>query len=124
MEEATDLVKQFRNITVRSIHRWLERGCMNTPPDKKQALYYQPSLFILFPLFLMYLRISELASSDRWTPNMNNFRKDNDNNWWFTVAGKENKEREIAVGCKSLIQNSIVLWNYLFLSQDHEYTAL
>jgi TnpA family transposase len=26
-------------------------------------------------------------------------------------------EQEIAAGCKSLIQNSIVLWNYLFLSQ-------
>ena len=58
---------------------------------------YERSLFILSALYLMYLRISELAASDRWTPHMNDFRKDNDNNWWFTVVGKGNKEREIAV---------------------------
>ena len=33
----------------------------------------------------------------------------------FQDAGT--KEMEIATACKSLIQNSIVLWNYLFLSQ-------
>ena len=61
-------------------------------PDK-----YERTLFILSALYLMYLRISELAASSRWTPHMNDFRKDNDNNWWFTVVGKGNKEREIAV---------------------------
>lgn len=64
----------------------------NENPEK-----HERSLFILSALFLMYLRISELASSDRWTPCMNDFRKDHDNNWWFTVVGKGNKEREIAV---------------------------
>lgn len=64
---------------------------------KENPEKYERSLFILSALYLMYLRISELASSDRWTPRMNDFRKDNDNNWWFTVVGKGNKEREIAV---------------------------
>lgn len=61
-------------------------------PDK-----HERTLFILSALFLMYLRISELASSDRWTPHMNDFQKDHDGNWWFTVVGKGNKERDIAV---------------------------
>jgi TnpA family transposase len=33
----------------------------------------------------------------------------------FTVATRE--EQEIVSNCKSLIQNAIVLWNYLYLSQ-------
>lgn len=33
----------------------------------------------------------------------------------FTVATRE--EQEIVANCKSLIQNAIVLWNYLYLSQ-------
>lgn len=64
---------------------------------KENSHKYERTLFILSALYLMYLRISELAASDRWTPRMNDFRKDNDGNWWFTVVGKGNKEREIAV---------------------------
>ena len=45
----------------------------------------------------MYLRISELAASDRWTPMMNDFYKDHEDRWWFTTVGKGNKERQIAV---------------------------
>ena len=37
------------------------------------------------------------------------------NNSEFKVGTKE--EQEIAMACKALIQNSIVLWNYLYLSQ-------
>jgi len=48
-------------------------------------------------MYGMYLRISELAASDRWTPTMNDFRKDHENRWWFTTVGKGNKERQIAV---------------------------
>lgn len=58
---------------------------------------YERSLFILCALYSMYLRISELASSDRWTPMMNHFFKDSDGNWWFATVGKGNKERQIAV---------------------------
>ncbi|PIQ42490.1 MAG: integrase [Gammaproteobacteria bacterium CG11_big_fil_rev_8_21_14_0_20_46_22] len=61
-------------------------------PDK-----HERTLFILSALYLMYLRISELAASDRWTPTMGDFSRDHDGNWWFTVVGKGNKEREIAV---------------------------
>ena len=48
-------------------------------------------------LFAMYLRISELAASKRWVPQMGHFYKDMDGNWWFKTVGKGNKERDICV---------------------------
>lgn len=67
-------------------------GMAEENPEK-----HERTLFILSSLFLMYLRISELTASERWTPLMNDFRCDHDGHWWFTVVGKGNKEREIAV---------------------------
>jgi site-specific recombinase XerD len=58
---------------------------------------HERSLFMMNALFAMYLRISELAASDRWTPQMGHFYKDMDNNWWFKTVGKGNKERDISV---------------------------
>lgn len=58
---------------------------------------YERTLFIMSILYLMYLRISELAESKRWSPTMNHFFKDHDENWWFTTVGKGNKQRQIAV---------------------------
>ncbi|PIR10224.1 MAG: integrase [Gammaproteobacteria bacterium CG11_big_fil_rev_8_21_14_0_20_46_22] len=55
------------------------------------------TLFIMNVLFAMYLRISELAASDRWTPKMCDFYRDHDNHWWFVTVGKGNKKRQIAV---------------------------
>ncbi|MFN7097978.1 MAG: site-specific integrase, partial [Gammaproteobacteria bacterium] len=42
-------------------------------------------------------RISELAASERWEPQMGHFKLDGDGNWWFTTVGKGNKERMITV---------------------------
>lgn len=58
---------------------------------------HERTLFILSILFGMYLRISELTASKRWTPLMNHFHKDANGCWWFTTVGKGNKERQIAV---------------------------
>lgn len=58
---------------------------------------HERTLFIMSALYLMYLRISELATSDRWQPTMNDFERDHDGLWWFTTVGKGNKERQIAV---------------------------
>lgn len=58
---------------------------------------HERTLFIISAFFGMYLRISELAASDRWQPQMNHFYKDMDGNWWFKTVGKGNKERIIAV---------------------------
>jgi integrase len=63
----------------------------------KNPIMHERSLFILSLLFGMYLRISELAASTRWTPSMNHFTKDSNGCWWFTTVGKGNKERQIAV---------------------------
>jgi TnpA family transposase len=40
-----------------------------------------------------------------------------DKNQEFDVPTSE--EQTVVVACKSLIQNAIVLWNYLFLSNSH-----
>ncbi len=63
--------------------------------EKPQS--HERTLFMISALYGMYLRISELAASDRWTPTMNDFHKDQDGLWWFTTVGKGNKERQIAV---------------------------
>jgi len=59
--------------------------------------YYERDLFILTCFYSMYLRISEIISTPRWTPTMGDFNKDIDNNWWFNSVGKGNKARKIAV---------------------------
>jgi len=58
---------------------------------------HERTLFIMTCLYAMYLRISELAASERWTPEMNDFYQDDDGNWWFKTVGKGNKERDICV---------------------------
>jgi site-specific recombinase XerD len=58
---------------------------------------HERTLFILSILYLLYLRISELVSNDRWTPMMKHFYRHTDGSWWFKVVGKGNKIREIAV---------------------------
>lgn len=58
---------------------------------------HERTRFMLTLLFGMYLRISELAASERWVPSMNHFSKDSLGNWWFTTVGKGNKQRNIAV---------------------------
>ncbi|MCT4634873.1 MAG: tyrosine-type recombinase/integrase [Rickettsiales bacterium] len=59
--------------------------------------YHERTLFMMSALYSMYLRISELAASKRWSPKMNDFSSDSDGNWWFTTVGKGNKQRQIAV---------------------------
>jgi site-specific recombinase XerD len=69
---------------------------------------HERTRFMLSMLFGMYLRISELAASDRWVPSMNNFAKDSNGHWWFTTVGKGNKERQIAVSEAML--DSLIRW--------------
>ena len=58
---------------------------------------HERTLFIMNALFGMYLRISELTASARWTPCMGDFFRDMDGHWWFKTVGKGNKERQITV---------------------------
>lgn len=76
---------------------------------------HERTRFILNILYGMYLRISELAASERWIPTMNDFAKDSNGYWWFTTVGKGNKERQIAVSESML--NSLARWRkYLGLT--------
>ncbi|GGI85802.1 integrase [Legionella impletisoli] len=75
----------------------------NEHPEK-----HERTRFILSLLYGMYLRISELAASDRWIPTMNDFSKDSNGFWWFTTVGKGNKERQIAVSEAMLA--SLIRW--------------
>ena len=58
---------------------------------------HERTLFIMNALFGMYLRISELVETERWTPRMGDFERDIEGNWWFRTVGKGNKERIISV---------------------------
>lgn len=73
---------------------------------------HERTRFMLSILFGMYLRISELAASERWIPSMNDFAKDSNGHWWFTTVGKGNKERQIAVS--EAVLDSLIRWR-LFL---------
>jgi site-specific recombinase XerD len=63
----------------------------------KKDTFHERTLFIMNALFGMYLRISELVETDRWTPKMGDFERDLEGNWWFRTVGKGNKERQISV---------------------------
>lgn len=82
-----------------------------THPEK-----HERTRFILSILYGMYLRISELAASDRWIPTMNDFAKDSNGQWWFTTIGKGNKERQVAVSEAMLA--SLIRWR-IFLGLPH-----
>lgn len=69
---------------------------------------YQRTLFILSILYSLYLRISELAANDRWSPQMRHFYKDDEGYWWFTTVGKGNKQRQIAVSDSML--EALKIW--------------
>jgi site-specific recombinase XerD len=82
---------------------------------QQNASKHERTLFVMSILYAMYLRISELAASSRWVPQMNHFFKDQHGNWWFVTVGKGNKERQIAVSDAML--NALKRWrSYLNLT--------
>jgi site-specific recombinase XerD len=64
---------------------------------KKNPRLHARTRFIVIAMYLMYLRISEFVATERWTPTMNHFYRDSDQQWWFKILGKGNKLRTIAV---------------------------
>jgi site-specific recombinase XerD len=64
---------------------------------KEDSEQHARILFIINALYGMYLRISELVASKRWSPKMGDFHRDGDGLWWFLTVGKGNKERRISV---------------------------
>lgn len=63
----------------------------------KNPTRHERTLFILNVLYGMYLRISELTATERWTPTMGDFERDPDGHWWFNTVGKGNKARNVTV---------------------------
>lgn len=84
--------------------------------NAKQNPKHERTVFILSCLYGMYLRISELTTSPRWTPTMGDFFKDNDGNWWFKTVGKGNKARQVAVSHEMLKALKHYRTEYLNLS--------
>ncbi len=78
---------------------------VDTAKDLAQSLpeKYERTLFVISALYLMYLRVSELVETSRWSPQMNHFYQDSYQNWWFKTVGKGNKERNIAVNDDMLL---------------------
>ncbi|MCH9769407.1 MAG: site-specific integrase [Gammaproteobacteria bacterium] len=70
---------------------------------EKDPLKHERTVFIMNALYAMYLRISELAATPRWQPQMGHFFKDSEENWWFRTVGKGNKQRDIAVSDAMLV---------------------
>ena len=68
-----------------------------------EPVVHERTLFILSALFGMYLRISELVDTPRWTPTMADFERDLEGNWWFRTVGKGNKERLVSVSDSMLV---------------------
>ena len=82
---------------------------------REDPVSHERTLFIMQALYGMYLRISELATTDRWQPEMGDFQMDQDGNWWFHTVGKGNKARQIAVSTAML--NALKRYrNFLTLS--------
>jgi site-specific recombinase XerD len=73
--------------------------CLETAKEMAacEPSMHERTLFMLTAMYLLYLRISELAGNDRWIPQMGHFYQDSNNHWWFKTVGKGNKMREIAV---------------------------
>ena len=64
---------------------------------KQDPTIHERTLFIMNILYGMYLRISELTATLRWSPRMCDFFRDANGDWWFKTVGKGNKARQIAV---------------------------
>lgn len=90
----------IRRLSEAQWHEVLNAIELITPEDPEK---WERALFIISCLFGMYLRISELAETDRWRPSMSDFWKDTHDNWWFTTVGKGNKERDISVSDDMLV---------------------
>lgn len=77
----------------------IETAEMKADNDPEQ---HERTLFIMNALYGLYLRISELAATPRWTPTMGDLHRDSENRWWFLTVGKGNKQRKISVSTAML----------------------
>jgi site-specific recombinase XerD len=91
--------KQQTKATVKRLTDTQWQYCLKTAEElaNRNPDQHERTLFIISSLYSLYLRISELAASNRWVPQMKHFYQDSNQAWWFKTVGKGNKAREIAV---------------------------
>src|SRR3990167_5054314 len=91
--------KQQQSPTIRRLSeiQWKTVIKAATLMAEQNPIQHERTLFMMHALYGMYLRISELAASSRWTPMMRDFFRDSHGDWWFKTVGKGNKMRQIAV---------------------------
>jgi site-specific recombinase XerD len=63
----------------------------------KESPLHERTLFLMSAFYLLGVRISELAYTERRRVTMGSFAPDKSGLWWFTTVGKGNKMRDIAV---------------------------
>jgi site-specific recombinase XerD len=111
------LQKEAINPTIRRLSEKQWQTVINLAKElAEKDTKYEREVFILSCLYGMYLRISELVASKRWTPTMGDFSQDNDGNWWFRTVGKGNKARNIAVSPSMLAALKHYRSKYLHLT--------
>ncbi len=109
--------KQIKTQTIRRLSNQQWEMVINLAKEKAaEDITHERTVFIFSCLYAMYLRISELIASRRWTPTMGDFFKDSDGYWWFKTIGKGNKARQIAVSDAMLEALKNYRMTYLKLS--------
>ena len=104
MRQKTRLIRQHkevritRKLTANQWHYVIITARKLADKNKR----YERHLFLLSAFFLMGVRISELATTDRHQPLMTHFIKDQFGCVWYATVGKGNKYREIAVSDEML----------------------
>ena len=108
--------REQQTIITRKLTSMQWRSVIACALDKANGDFEQErTLFILSAFYLLGLRISELSVSDRHTPSMGNFYCDENHCYWYTVVGKGNKYREIAV-CDDMLSALVRYRKALHLS--------
>lgn len=108
-EAVTPVIRRLSDKQWQTVIRLTQERAKENPQEER-------TVFILSCLYSMYLRISELVTSSRWSPTMGDFFKDNEHNWWFKTVGKGNKARQIAVSNAMLAALKHYRITYLNLS--------
>jgi site-specific recombinase XerD len=96
--------KQVNTPMIRRLSDQQWRTVLNATKQlaEQNSTKHKRTLFMLQMLYSLYLRISELASTSRWSPKMSDFFRDVNDDWWFKTVGKGNKMRQIAVSAEML----------------------
>ena len=86
-------VKEVKRLTTSQWQYVLDAAVELANEDEK----YERNLFVIAALKTLFLRISELAERENWSPIMGHSWQDEDDNWWLKIFGKGRKLRDTTV---------------------------